>query len=158
MSISKIKWMAAIPYLLLLLIVINGNILGNYELYFFGVQLSLITLIPYLIYHFVNKNHDNEFIALHTKMAMGIFFKYFLLTAILSIILNVMGFGVIISNPFVIFGAGAIGMLLMLPLFIVVVYTLVVATKGSIKAFKLIQPNGSEWVYKKEAPVVASNT
>ena len=145
MNVDKVKWMAAVPYFLLLLMIINGNILGNYEINVFGVQLSLITLLPYLIYHFVNRNNENEFIALHTNRAMSIFIKYFVLTVLLSIILTFMGYGVAMSNPLLFFGAGAVGLLLMLPLFIVILYTLVVATKGSINAFKLILPNGSQW-------------
>lgn len=141
---DKVKWMAAIPYILLLLMILNGNLLGNYEIDFFGVQLSLITLLPYLIYHFVNKNHKIEFIALHTRKAMSLFLKYFIFTVILSIALNMMGFGILALNPLLLFSGGFIGLLLILPFFIIIIYTLVAATKGCIKAFKLITPNGVE--------------
>ncbi len=145
MNIEKIKWMAAIPYLLVLLIVINGNILGNYDLYVFGVQLSFITLIPYMIYHFVNKNNENEFISTHTKRAMSIFIKYFTLTIVLGIVMNIMGFGIATIDPVLLFTSGAVGLLLMLPLFIIVIYAIIAATLGSIRAFKLMLPNKSAW-------------
>lgn len=145
MNTDKIKWMAAMPYLLVLLIVINGNILGNYDLYIFGVQLSLITLIPYLIYHFVNRNHESEFIATHTKRAMSIFIKYFILAILLGIIMNIMGFGLATVDPILLLTSGAVGLVLMLPLFIVVVYAIITATLGSIRAFKLILPNKTPW-------------
>lgn len=137
--------MAAVPYLLVLLIVFNGNILGNYDLYFFGVQLSLITLIPYIIYHYVNRNHENEFISAHTRRAMNIFKKYFVLTIILGIVMNFMGFGLAVVDPVVFFTSGIIGMALLLPLFVVVIYAIITSTLGSIRSFKFQLPNKSSW-------------
>jgi uncharacterized membrane protein len=114
MNTDKIKWMAAIPNLLVLLIVINGNILRNYDLYVFGIQLSFITLIPYVIYHFVNRNHDTEFIAIHTKRAMSIFIKYLILTILLGIVMNIMGLGIVTLDPLLLFTSGAFVLGLML--------------------------------------------
>jgi hypothetical protein len=145
MNTNVIKSMAAIPYLLVLLIVINGSILGNYDLYFFGVQLSLITLIPYLIYHFVNRDHAISFIAIHTQKAMSIFFKYFILTIILGIAMNIVGLGIATANIALLFTSGKVGLLLILPLIIVIVYAIISTTLGSIRAFKLILPNKEQW-------------
>ena len=158
MNIDKIKWMAAIPYLLVLLIVINGNILGNYDIEVFGVQLSLITLLPYLIYHFVNRNHDTEFISVHTKRAMSIFLKYFILTIVLSIVMTIMGVGIATVNPVLLFTSGAVGLILMLPLFMVVIYAIIAATLGSIRAFKLILPTKKAWLPVAENKVAAEIT
>lgn len=158
MNTDKIKWMSALPYLLLLLMVVNGNILGNHEIDFFGVQLSLMTLVPYLIYYFVNKNNENDFIASHTKKSMSVFIRYFFITVMLNIILNIMGLGILLANSFMFFGAGAVGLILSLPLFIVIIYTLISAVKGSIRAFKLIQPDGNEWSSEETEVLSASNT
>ena len=145
MSVDRLKWMAAIPYFLVMLVVVNGSVMGNYDLYFFGVQLSLITLIPYLVYHFVNRNHENEFIATHTKKAMKIFKIYFILAIVLGVALNFMGFGLVTANPMMVFTSGAVGAVFLIPLFAIVIYAIITCTLGSIRSFKLQLPNKSTW-------------
>ena len=145
MDVDKVKWMAAVPYLLVLLIVVNGNVLGNYDIYIFGVQLSLLTLIPYLIYHFVNRNHKIDFISLHTKRAMSVFIVYFVYTIVIGIVMNILGLGIVTLDPFLLSTYGIFGLLSSLLLFAVVLYAIITATQGSIRAFKLILPNKSHW-------------
>ena len=111
-STGRLKWMAAIPYLLALLVIVNGDILGNYDLNLLGVRLSLITLIPFLIYHFVNRDHTNTFIASHTKRAMRIFLRYFLVTILLQIALAIMGLGILTLDPMMFLTSSSLGLLL----------------------------------------------
>ncbi|MCG5539325.1 hypothetical protein [Halorhodospira sp. 9622] len=144
-SLTKIKWMAAAPYLLVMLIVLHGPVLGYYDINIFGVQLSLITLIPYLIFHFVSRNHPVDFVAVHTKHAMSIFLVYLLIFVVLSVSMAVYGFGVVSSDTDLLMSAGVVAGGFALLLWGVVIYALIAGTIGAIRAFKLICPDKTQW-------------
>jgi magnesium-transporting ATPase (P-type) len=136
--------MAATPYLLVLLIIIIINNL------IFGFLSPLITLIPYLIYHIVNRNHNTEFISTHTKRAMNIFIKYFIFLILMTILaISFTGLGVglnlLNSDPLLFVTLGVVGLILVIPLLIVTIYAIIASTLGSIRAFLLVLPNKTPW-------------
>jgi len=145
MSIEKIKWMAAIPYLMVLLIVLNGDVLGNYDINILGIKLSLLTFLPFIIYYFVNRDHENEFISVHVNKSMKYFIRYFVFSMLLSIIVTILGYGVLTFDPVAIFTSGFLGVLFVLPFVVVIILVTVYSVIGSIRSFKLILPNKQVW-------------
>lgn len=153
MNTDRIKWMGAIPYLMVLLIVVNGDILGNYDLNIFGVKLSLLTFLPFIIYHYVNRDHYNEFISVHVKNAMKYFLRYFVITVLLKISVIGFGYGILTFDLFAIFTLGYLGLIFLLSFIVVVILVIIFSVIGSIRAFKLILPDKRAWQYK-EPPIL----
>ena len=145
MNTDRIKWMAALPYLMVLVIVLNGDVLGNYSINIFGLKLSFYTFLPFIIYHFVNRNHENQFISTHVNRAMSYFIKYFIISVLLSVTLTIFGFGVLTFDPIAIFTSGILGLVFLLPFLLIVVWVIVKSVVGSIRAFKLQLPNKQMW-------------
>ncbi len=141
MTTDKIKWMAAIPYLMVLLIVLNGDILGNYDINILGIKLSFLTFLPYIIYHFVNRSHENEFVSSHVNKAMNYFLKYFVISILLNLSVTLFGFGILTFDPVAIFTSGILGLIFLLPFVVIVIWVTVRSVIGSIQAFKLELPN-----------------
>ena len=153
MNTDRIKWMGAIPYLMVLLIVVNGDIVGNYDVNILGMKLSLLTFLPFIIYYFVNRDHDNEFISVHVKNAMRYFLRYFVVTMLLSISVTIFGYGVLTFDPVAAFTSGLLGLIFVLPFIAAVILVIIFSVIGSIRAFKLILPDKRAWQYE-EPPVL----
>jgi len=136
----KTQWISAISYMLVLLMVICGYFLENYDLNIFGVRLHLIILIPYLIYYFVNRSHKVEFIALHTRKAMRIFLGYFGSMILINFVMSFMGLASVFVSPRFLFGFNVLVLISMIPLFIVVFPTIITTALGIVRSFKFILP------------------
>ena len=164
MNVDKMKWMAAVPYLFVLAMVINDISIGIYDVHFFGVNFTLTLLIPYLIFYIVNRSHEIKFIGFHTRHSMSIYLWYFILTVIYSILsviflffnFAVVGVGVLsmqslfteLQNGGIAWLTSTVGIVILLfflPLVIVTIKALIRSMKGCIRAFKLIYPDKTPW-------------
>ena len=137
--------MAAIPYILVLIAILSGDIYGNFDINIFGLRLSLSTLLPIIIYYYVNKDHEVNLISLHVKKSMNYFIKYILISSLLSILVTALGYGVLKFDPIALFTSGILGLTFVLPFIVIVIWAIIRSTIGCINAFKFILPDNTAW-------------
>jgi len=73
---TKIKWMAAMGYVLVIADAFSTQLLNFYQFYFFGYRINLVTITPLVIYYAINRSHPVPHVASHLKRSMVIYFWY----------------------------------------------------------------------------------
>ncbi|NOR69011.1 MAG: hypothetical protein GQ532_04845 [Methylomarinum sp.] len=73
---DKIKWMAAMGYIMVIADSFSAQLIEFYQFYMFGYYVNLVTLLPLIIYYKINKAHQEEFIANHLKRSIKIYYWY----------------------------------------------------------------------------------
>jgi len=122
---DKIKWMAAIGYILVILDTFSTQLFNFYQFYLFGYYINLATIVPLVIFNIINKSHSNQFISTHLKRSMQIYFWY-IIWSILS--------GILFESNNLWLNIAGIG-ITWLMLFIMV-YVAISCSKGIIRSFK----------------------
>ena len=150
-TINIIKWTAASPWLLLLLVIVNGGMFGGEALNLFGISLSLFTVIPFVIFYFVNRDHEQHFIKEHTRHAMNVFLIF--VAVVVCTIVMALAFGGFahfeVSLTGALFGS-SFTVYLVLMILAAVVYAVVSAMIGAIRAFTFIYPDKCAWMPHEE--------
>ena len=121
----KVKWMAAIGYILVIADSFSTQLFNFYQFYLFGYYINLVTLTPLVIYYAINKAHIEEFITNHLKRSIRIYFWYIGWSVVSGVLFE--------SNKFWIQIGGVAVTWLMI---FVLVYVAISCGKGIIRAFK----------------------
>ncbi|VAX06552.1 hypothetical protein MNBD_GAMMA26-263 [hydrothermal vent metagenome] len=136
MSDSKARLLAATSYLLILPILVNVHLLGITDGYFYGVEVSLISTAPYLIWYAFFFNHDDAFIKHHAHTSMCLFFVYFVLVSLNGFIMFSLGYRMNIIDPVMLMNANSTTWLVMGPLIMILIYTIISISQGVICALR----------------------
>jgi len=136
MNFTKTTWLAAISYLLILPIIVNVHLLGITDGYYFGIEVSLISTAPYIIWYAFFFNHKDAFIKHHAHTSMCLFFVYFVLVSLNGFIMYSLGYRMNIVDPTLLMNANSTTWMVMGPLLMILLYTLISITQGVICAFR----------------------
>lgn len=127
-GVDKLRWMASAGYILVLLDSFTAQLLDFYQFYFFGWQVCLLTLLPSVIFYFINKAHPLTVVRGHLQQAA----RYYGIYVGVSIVNGVLLSGIGTNLSLLLIGVGI--SIVMLGLLI---WLGVRCAQGIIAAFKL---------------------
>lgn len=140
---DKIKWLAAGGYIFALTDAFLSQLVGFYQFYFFGFLVCLITLVPFIIFYFINKTHEQPIVTQHLNSSVRLYGIY----AIWSVANGLLLSGVGVNLTYALLGVG-----ISITMLGVLVWLGVRCGQGIIAAFKLCMP-----ALKNDTPQVASS-
>jgi len=117
---------AASGYFLVLLDTLSTQILDIYQFSFFGYYVNLFTLIPWLVFQAVNRNHRDLRVRSHVTRSRKIYFWYILWSIVSGVFFEP------INLYYYIFSGIAVTFLMI----IVLIYVIFTTTRGLVRAFK----------------------
>lgn len=141
---DKIKWLAAGGYIFALTDTFLSQLVGFYQFYFFGFLVCLPTLVPFIIFYFINKSHEQPIVARHLNSSVRLYGIY----AIWSVVNGVLLSGLGANITYALLGVG-----ISLVMLGVLIWLAVRCGQGIIAAFNFRMPNTAP---RKDAPQVAS--
>ena len=140
---DKIKWLASSGYIFVLADAFLSQIFGFYQFYFFGFLVCLLTLVPFVIFYYINKSHEQPIVARHLNSSVRLYGIY----AIWSVINGVLLSGIGTNITYALLGIG-----ISIVMLGVLVWLAVHCGQGIISAFKLYLPNTT---LQEDAPKTA---
>lgn len=140
---GKTQWMATIPYVLMLIVVVNVHFLGIYEFYVYGIYLPLLSMIPFVAFVVWQFRSDSPFVRSHVHTALTIFIQYFILVAFLGVVMHILGYQVNIINTETISSANRSSWIAAAPLLVILLWTFISIYQGVRCALAMRYPHSS---------------
>jgi uncharacterized membrane protein len=131
---DKIKWLASGGYIFALTDAFLAQLVGFYQFYFFGFHVCLITLVPFVIFYYINKSHEQPAVAQHLKSSIRLYGIYAIWSIANGILLSNIGTNII----YALLGVG-----ISIVMLGVLIWLAVRCGQGIIAAFKLSMPNAA---------------
>jgi len=129
-------------YLLILIQVVNVHFIGLADYRLYGINISIYSLFPYLIYSAFMVGNNQVFVRHHLIASVGIFFVYFFLSSLYSGMMFVLGYEVnVISLP-LLQGASFATWVAIAPLLAILAHTLMSAVRGIVITLQGKDPDG----------------
>jgi len=141
MSSNTKRLLAAIPYLLILSLVVSVNLLGIYNYSFYGINVSVYGLLPYIIYVVIFSQSDDDFVKHHTIASLGTFFVYFTLVSLYTWMMHVLGYQVNTIEVAQLLEANSSTWIAIAPLLLIIIHALLSCARGVMLAYKLHFPD-----------------
>lgn len=126
-SDSLTKWIAASGYIFSITDSLLTNVMENYQFYFFGYKVSLITIIPFLIFYYINKDKSPLFVSRHIKKSVQFYVLYIVWSVVNGVFLSSIGSGLVYS----VLGTFSLSLVML----IVLVWLCIRSGQGIIKVF-----------------------
>jgi hypothetical protein len=142
MNSTKSQWLAAISYLLILPVIVNVHFLGLSDFFFFGIDISMISIAPYLIYVTFLFRSEDSFIKIHVHTSISIFFVYFVLTSLFGFVMYILGYHLNVIDFSILKNANSTTWLAFGPLLAILLYTTIGTVQGIVASFRLRCPGG----------------
>jgi hypothetical protein len=143
-SVKAIKreWQAAMVYLLILILVVNVHFIGLSDISLFGINISLYSLLAYLLYSVLLAGNSDPFVRHHLVASVGTFFVYFFLSSLYSGIMFVLGYEVNVVGWSLLQGANFATWVAIGPLLAILLHTLMSAVRGFMLSINGKDPDG----------------
>ncbi len=129
-------------YLLILILVVNVHFIGLVDFSLFGINISLYSLLAYILYSVFLAANKDSFIHHHLLASVGTFFVYFFLTSLYSGMMFVLGYEVNVIDITLLQGANFATWVAIGPLLAILVHTLMSAVRGIMLSMKCKDPDG----------------
>ncbi len=141
---DKIKWLAACGYIFALTDAFLAQLVGFYQFYFLGFPVCLLTLVPYVIFYYINKSHEQPIISRHLSSSVRLYGIYVIWSVANGVLLS----GVGTNITYALLGVG-----ISIVMLGVLVWLAIRCGQGIIAAFKFRMPNTA---LQEDAPQPAS--
>lgn len=138
----KREWQAAIGYLLILVVVVNVHFLGLVDYNFFGINISIYSLLAYILYCLYLANSHDEFLRQHLFASVGAFFVYFFLSSLYSGMMFMLGYQVNLISWELLSQANFATWVAIGPLLAILVHALMSAVHGIRVSLQGRDPDG----------------
>lgn len=142
MSAFKREWQAAIAYLLILILVINVHVIGMADFSFYGINISIYSLLACVIYSLFLLSNRDRFIQQHLMVSAGTLFIYLLLSSLYSGMMYVLGYEVNVLKPSLLQQANFSTWIALGPLLVILIHTIMSSVRGMILCLQYKDPDG----------------
>lgn len=142
MSAFKKEWQAAIAYLLIVILVVNVHFIGLADFSFYGINVSIYSLLACIIYSLFLLSQKDSFIQLHLAVSAGTLFVYLLLSSLYSGMMHILGYEVNVISLAMIQKANFSTWVALGPLLAILVHTLMSASRGVMLCLQHKDPDG----------------
>ena len=129
-------------YLLILIQVVNVHFIGLSDISLFGINISLYSLLAYILYSVFLASNNDPFVRHHLAASVGTFFVYFFLSSLYSGMMFVLGYEVNVIGWSLLKGANFATWVAIGPLLAILVHTLMSAVRGIMLSMKCKDPDG----------------
>jgi len=140
MNFMKKEWLAAIPYLLTLVLIVNVHFIGLHDLTVAGINISLYSLAPLLFYYMVLMGNQDLFIQHHLRSSVSNLFVYIVLSSLYSGMMFMLGYRVNIIDVELVTEANFNTWIAIAPLIAIVAHTGLSSIHGARLALKHYYP------------------
>ncbi|QKQ25208.1 hypothetical protein [Candidatus Reidiella endopervernicosa] len=130
MSGIKREWLAAMVYLLILVLVVNVHFIGLADLNVYGINISLYSTFAYIFYCLILVGYKDDYVRHHMIVSVGTFFVYFFLSSLYSGMMFVLGYEVNVISWALLKNANFGGWVAIAPLLAILVHTAMSAVRG----------------------------
>lgn len=125
-GVDKIRWLAAAGYMLVVADCLFAQLMGVYQFYIFGWQVCLLTLLPLVVFYFVQRGSEQDVVVMHLHAALRLYGIYIAW----SIVNGVLLYGVGADLMTLLLGIG-----ISVVMFFVLIWLVVRCAQGIIAAF-----------------------
>jgi len=144
MNFMKREWLAAIPYLLTLILIINVHVIGLHDFSIIGINISIYSLVPLLGYYLLVMGNRDHFVQHHMINSMGNLFVYLVLSSLYSGVMFMLGYRVGVIDAELLAAANFNTWIAIAPLIAILVHTTLSSVHGTSLALKQLYPNGAQ--------------
>ncbi|NOR51696.1 MAG: hypothetical protein GQ470_03670 [Gammaproteobacteria bacterium] len=137
----KNEWLAATPYLLTLVLIINVHIIGLYDFSVAGINISLLSLAPLVIFYLLQMRNQDQLVQHHIVASLGNLFMYLVLSSLYSGVMYMLGYHVSVIDPQLLAGANMNTWVVITPLIAIVLQTVFSSVRGFRLALKRLYPD-----------------
>ena len=141
MNSIKSEWLAATPYLLTLVLIINVHIIGLYDFSVAGINISLLSLAPLVIFYLLQMRNQDQLVQHHIVASLGNLFMYLVLSSLYSGVMYMLGYHVSVIDPELLAGANMNTWVAVTPLIAIVLQTTFSSIRGFRLALKRLYPD-----------------
>jgi hypothetical protein len=138
----KWQWQAAPVYLLILVVVVNVHFLGLAEISLYGINISLYSLLAYLLYSLLLLASREPMVRHHLLASAGIFVVYFFLSSLYSGMMFVLGYQVNVVYWALLQQANFATWVALGPLLAILAHTVMSAVRGVMLCLQGKDPDG----------------
>lgn len=143
MNSIKKEWLAAIPYFLTLVLIINVHFIGLYDFSVVGINISFISLAPLVFYYMLMFRNQELFVQHHMMASVGNLFVYLVLSSLYSGVMFMLGYRVNVIDVDLITAANFNTWIAIAPLLAILVHTGLSALHGIRLALKQLYPESA---------------
>ncbi|MCW8827260.1 MAG: hypothetical protein OQK78_12650 [Gammaproteobacteria bacterium] len=143
MNFVKREWLAALPYLLILILIINVHILGLQDVSVAGINISLYSLAPLILYYLLMMRNQDLLVQHHMVASVGNLFVYLVLSSLYSGVMYMLGYRVGVLNMELLSAANFNTWIAIGPLIAILVHTAMTSVHGIIQALKQQYPESA---------------
>ncbi len=141
MKSIKSEWLAATPYLLTLVLIINVHILGLHDFSLAGINISLLSLAPLAVFYLLQMRNRDLLVQHHIVASLGNLFMYLVLTSLYSGMMYMLGYHVSVIDYAVLAAANMNTWVAITPLIAILLHTVFSSVRGVRLALKKLYPD-----------------
>ncbi|MES9855114.1 MAG: hypothetical protein ABW166_00725 [Sedimenticola sp.] len=143
MNFIKREWLAAFPYLLILILIINVHFLGFYDFSITGINISFYSLAPIVLYYLLMMRNQDLLIQHHMVASVGNLFVYIVLSSLYGGVMYMLGYQVGVLNMELLSAANFSTWVMIGPLIAILVHTTMTTIHGIQQALKQQYPESA---------------
>ena len=143
MNSIKREWLAAIPYLLTLVLIINVHVIGFYDFSIVGINISIYSFAPLIIYYLLQMRNQDLFVQHHMIASIGNLFVYLVLSSLYSGVMFMLGYRVSVIDAELVMAANFNTWVAIGPLVAILVHTALSSVRGVRLALRQSYPDGA---------------
>lgn len=141
MKSIKSEWLAATPYLLTLVLIINVHIIGLHDFSVAGINISLLSLAPLAIFYLLQMRNQELLVQHHIVASLGNLFMYLVLSSLYSGVMYMLGYHVSVIDPELLVAANMNTWVAIGPLIAILLHTTFSSVRGFRLALKSLYPD-----------------
>ncbi len=143
MNFIKREWLAAFPYLLILVLIINVHFLGFHDFSIIGINVSLYSLAPIVLYYLLMMRNQDLLIQHHMVASVGNLFVYIVLSSLYGGVMYMLGYQAIVLDMELLSAANFNTWVAIGPLIAILVHTAMTTIHGIQQALKQQYPESA---------------
>ena len=141
MNSIKSEWLAATPYLLTLVLIVNVHIIGLHDFSVAGINISLLSLAPLVIFYLLQMRNKELLVQHHIVASLGNLFMYLVLSSLYSGVMYMLGYHVSVIDPELLAVANMNTWVAIGPLIAILLHTTFSSVRGTRLALKGLFPD-----------------
>ena len=141
MNSIKSEWLAATPYLLTLVLIVNVHIIGLHDFSVAGINISLLSLAPLVIFYLLQMRNKELLVQHHIVASLGNLFMYLVLSSLYSGVMYMLGYHVSVIDPELLVAANMNTWVAIGPLIAILLHTTFSSVRGTRLALKGLFPD-----------------
>ena len=144
MKFIKREWLAALPYLLILVLIINVHIIGLHDYSVAGINISLYSLAPLVLYYLLMMRSQDLLIQHHMVASVSNLLVYIVLSSLYSGVMFMLGYHVSVLSMDLLTEANFNTWIAIAPLIAILAHTAMTSVHGTHLALKQLYPDGAQ--------------